>query len=154
LRVKRVLANNRKRVFVLETSKGIFEYPYSKLRHKPGPDDRLVHVGLDPDLGNQGFAYRLRSGKGDSIHLDYVLDYNCDPGYLCEILLHNLTVRALDLISAQGMSKGEIARRLKTSRKQLDRLLDPAFYGKTINQMVKLLYVLGVSVELVFKKAA
>jgi hypothetical protein len=154
MKINRVLANNRKKAFVLETSRGKMDYPYSRLRVKPQSSDPVIHVAPDRDLGKEGFTYVLKSGKANTIHSDSVLEYHQDPDYICELMLHNLTVRALELLKAQQTPKRELARRLKTSPKQLYRLLDPTDYGKTINQMVRLLHVMGQSVEIVIKKAA
>ncbi len=154
MKISRVFANNHRKAFIVDSSKGTMDYPYSRLKVKPHTRDPVAHVEPDAELGNEGFTYVLDSGKGDSVHIDSVLEYHKDPDYICELLLHDLTVRALGLLEKQKLTKRELARRLKTSPKQLYRLLDPAYYGKTINQMVRLLHVLGQSVEIVVKKAA
>ena len=152
MKIKRVFANNRKRNFSIQTSRGIMAYPYSRLAIKPSQVDPIVSVYTDPELGHEGVTVILRSGAQDTIHVDHVLDYNRDPEYLCELMLHNLTVKALEAIKESEITRRELARRLKTSPKQIYRLLDPTFYGKTINQMIKLLHVLGQSVSIVTGK--
>lgn len=60
-----------------------------------------------------------------------------------------MTVEAKRAADESELSKGELIRRLGTSASQLYRLLDPTFYGKSIEQMLALLRVLGRDVELV-----
>ena len=75
MKIRRVLGNNRKKVFVLDTRKGVYEFPYSELNLKPTARDPLVHVAPDPELGNEGFTYRLASGKENTVHLEHVLRF-------------------------------------------------------------------------------
>ena len=154
MKILRVFANNKKKVFAIHTKRYLMEYPYSKLKLKPSNADPVVSVISDPEAGNEAFTYALLSGKEDTIHIDSVLFHNKDSDYLCRIHLHNLTVEAIEAIERSGISKREVARSLKTSPRQLYRLLDPAYYGKTINQMLKLLHALGRDVEIQVKRRA
>jgi len=154
MKIRRVFANNRKKSFVLETRDGSLNFPYSELKLKPSPEDPIIRVIADSELANEAFTYTLRSGREDSILLDEVLHYNQDQEYLSALMLHELTVKALRALAARKISKRELARKLKTSPRQLYRLLDPSFYGKTLDQMVKLLRALGLKVELRINKEA
>jgi len=119
MKIRRVFANNRKKAFVIQTVTGVFEFPYSQLRLKPRPENPVAAVSPDPEIRREGFTYTLRSGASDTVHMDAVLEHNRDPEYLCELLLHKLTLSALDQIKARPAPKRELARRLKTSPKQL-----------------------------------
>ena len=154
MKIKRIFANNRKRCFILETSKQIYEYPYSELGFKSALKIQISSVYVDSELGKIGFSYTTSSGKQGSVLLDRVLSYNKDTDYILELLLHRLTAKSLEVLKNKSISKRELARKLKTSPKQLYRLLDPVYYGKTVDQMIKLLHALGVSVELSFQKIA
>ena len=81
------------------------------------------------------------------MHIDHVLEHNRDPAYMKDLVLHQLTCEALDRMAATRISKREIMRRLGTSASQLYRLLDPAYYRKSIHQMIALLAVLGCDVK-------
>jgi len=105
-------------------------------------------------LSNEGFTYLLQNGKEDTIHIDAVLDYNEDPDFMKEIRLHKMTVKAIELFKKKKITKAELRRRMDCSKVQLDRLLDTAFYGKTTDQMIKLLKALDCEVEILFKKAS
>ena len=59
-------------------------------------------------------------------------------------------VIALELVQEmkeQGISKAEMARRLETSRSQVDRLLDPEDAGVTMNILFRAAKVVGRSLE-------
>lgn len=155
MRIKKVTANNRKRCFEIITSdRRVMEFPYSKLRLKPSAESPVREVFIDPDIGNEGFTYRLAGGREDSVHVDQVLEYNQDTQYARQMLLYKLTLQAQKLLNDRGVRKRELARRLHTSPIQIYRLLDQTFYHKTIDQMVRLLTALDCPVEIVFKKAA
>ena len=106
---------------------------------------------VDPELGREGFTYRLASGAEGSVHLDSVLEYNEDPSYMAELTLYRLTLEAKKRFESSGLSAREVARLLGTSPTQLYRLLDPTNYGKSLKQLVALLYLLGAEVELEVK---
>jgi DNA-binding Xre family transcriptional regulator len=50
-------------------------------------------------------------------------------------------------MSAQKISKVEMAKRLKTSRTGIDRLLDPKNSSITLNTLAKVAYFLGKRIE-------
>ncbi len=102
---------------------------------------------MDPELGREGFTYRLASGAEGSVHLDAVLEYNEDPSYMAELTLYRLTVEAKERYESSGLSVREAARLLDTSPTQLYRLLDPTNYAKSLRQLLSLLYVLGAEVD-------
>jgi predicted XRE-type DNA-binding protein len=50
-------------------------------------------------------------------------------------------------MNQQKISKGEMARRLKTSRTGIDRLLDPENTSITLNTMAKVAHLLGKRID-------
>jgi hypothetical protein len=154
VKIDGVTANNRRRAFELRLGDRILGFPYARLRLKPEPKNRIAAVYVDPELGSEAFTYVLENGEEDTVHLDAVLDYNRDPDYLRDLLLHNLTLEAQRRISECELSKREIVRRLHTSASQLYRLLDPTNYGKSVGQMLALLHVLGCDVEVTVRLRA
>jgi DNA-binding TFAR19-related protein (PDSD5 family) len=68
---------------------------------------------------------------------------------LRDLLIYQLTVEAKRRVEESGLSRRELARRLKTSVPQLYRLLDMTNTRKSINQLICLLQVLDCSVVLV-----
>ena len=151
MKIASVAANNRKRAFEVVTRRGQWLFPYSKAEPSPTPSDPLVELYIDPELGREGFTYLLASGAEGSVHIDHVLDYNEEPGYMRDLLLYNLTVEALDRIETSPLSKREIIRRLGTSPAQFYRLVDPTNYRKSVDKLLSLLQVLDCEVEVIVR---
>ena len=84
-------------------------------------------------------------------HVEQVLEYNQDPGYLRELLLYKLTLEAQNRVEASPLSKREIIRRLGTSATQFYRLLDQTNTTKSVGQLLSLLHVLDCDVDLVVR---
>jgi hypothetical protein len=151
VKITSVVANNRKRAFEVETRRGQWLFPYSKAEPEPTASDRLIELYIDPELGREGFTYLLASGAEGSVLMDHVLDYNEEPGYMRDLLLHNLTVEALERLQTSPLSKREIIRRLGTSPAQFYRLIDPTNYRKSVDKMLMLLRVLDCEVEVIVR---
>ncbi|MDH3207150.1 MAG: hypothetical protein OEO79_11095 [Gemmatimonadota bacterium] len=149
MKIKRVTANNRKKAFEVETASDVYSFPYALLRTQPDADNRVEEAFPDPDLGSEGFTYRLADGQEDTIHVDAVLEYNRDPDYLKDLLLHRLTLEAQKAVDSTDLSKREIVRTLGTSASQFYRLLDPTNHKKSVGQMLALLHLLGREVDVV-----
>lgn len=155
MKITGITQNSRKKEFEIEVGEKAYSFPYAKLRLEPTALDPVVEVAPDPELGDEGFTYRLESGDEDTIHLDAVLEVNEDPDYLQELLLHQLTVEALKGVAESGIGKRQIARQLGTSASQLYRLLDPNNSGKSVGQMLALLHLVDRKVEfLVYPKSS
>ena len=140
MKIKKVIINSRKRCFEIETARGILTLPFARLDLKPSLKDKIKAAYVDSELGNEAITYIMSSGKEDSIHLDVFLHYNRDPDYHREITLHKLTVDAITQIKRSGISKHEIV------------LLDPANYKKSVDEMMRLLAVLGYRVDMTVVK--
>lgn len=154
MKVNRVFANNHKKVFVVETKQGVYEFPYSELKKRPTLKDPVVEVYADPEIGRQGFTFQLRSGIEETILLDEVLFLNRDPEILRKHLLFQLSCDAQKLLLLSGLTKRILARRMGVKPAQLYRLLDQTFYRKTLDQMLRLLSALGHDVEVRVRKVA
>ncbi len=149
MRIESVVANNRRKVFEVRTAAVQYAFPYALLRKRPDSKNRVAQVRPDEDLGMEGFTYRLEDGAEDTIHIDAVLEYNQDPGYLNDLLLHRLTLEAQKAVEVSDLSKRELIRRLDTSASQFYRLLDPTYRKKSVGQMLALLHLLGQKVDVV-----
>lgn len=154
MKIKSARINNRKACIEISTRKGRYTLPFSRLRLRPTQRNKIAKVFVDKEIGWEGITYELESGQEDTLHLDAFLDYNQDPQFMRNLSLHKLTVQALNLLKTSGLSKQEVIRRLKTSPSQLYRLLDTANYKKSIDEMLRLLSVLGYTVELMIHKKA
>ena len=151
MKLRGVRVNNRKRQIELETRSGrVFPVPFTKLEPRPTPTDRVAEAYVDRELASEAVTYRLES-VADGPHR-HALEYNRDPGYLADLLIHKLTVEAGTRVQASGLSRRELARRLGTSVAQLYRLLDPANTRKSFAQLVALLDVLDCAVEVTVRR--
>lgn len=151
MKIHAVGVNNRKRMFEVTTRRGRYNFPFAKAEPEPSRMDPVASVAPDRELACEAFYFVLASGREGSIHIEQVLDYNRDPGYLRDMLLYRLTVEAQERMAASPLSKREIIRRLSTSPAQFYRLLDPTNYNKTIDKLLALLHVLDCEVDLIVK---
>jgi len=151
MKIRSVSSNNRKKEFVVRTGSRAWVYPYARLKVRPTPKNRIVEVHVDRELANEGFTYTLESGREGTVHIEQVLEYNKDPGYLKDQLLYNLTIEAQKRVKASSLSKREIIRRLGTSATQFYRLLDQSNYRKTIGQLMTLLCILDCEIDIVVR---
>ncbi|MEB2343212.1 MAG: helix-turn-helix transcriptional regulator [Deltaproteobacteria bacterium] len=150
MKIRKVEANNRKGEFRVVTYSGdTYVFPYVKAEPQPNSADRVADAYVDQELGREAFTYVLESGDEGSVHLDQVLEYNEDPNYLRDLLIYQLTVEAKKRVDESGLSRRELARRLKTSVPQLYRLLDTTNTRKSMNQLISLLQVLDCSVDVI-----
>src|SRR5574337_2186108 len=150
-KIRTVAGNNRKKAFEVTTSAGMLVFPYAKLDPQPTVQDPLARIFVDPELNRAAFTYILMSGREGTVHIEQVLEYNQNPGYLRNALLYKLTIEAQQRVQTSPLSKREIIRRLGTSATQFYRLLDQTNYRKTIDQLLSLLHVLDCDVDLVVR---
>ncbi len=150
MKIKSFQINNHKKCITIQTVKGDFDYPLSRLEKYSPTSNKITNIYIDPELGKEAITYHLESGDEGSIHLDIFLDYNSDPDFLRMLFLYELSVQAKKGIKTSKLSKNEICRRLKTSPSQLNRLLDQANHKKSVDKMLQLLAVLGIQVKPVF----
>lgn len=153
MKIRSVTANNRRNEFSVQTRSGaVYAFPYAQSDPRPSAGDRLAEVFVDKELGNEAFTYVLESGAEGSVHIEQVLEYNKDPQYLSDLLTYKLTIEAQKAIETSGLSRRQIARRLKTSLPQLYRLLDTSNTSKSLNQLIALLHVLDREVDVAVRK--
>ncbi len=151
MKIRSVTYNNRKKLFEVRTSTKTLVFPFSEADPAPTNQDRITELFVDADAAREAFTYVLHSGKTGTVHVEQVLEYNQDPGYLRDLLLYRLTLEAQKRIAQSPLSKREIIRRLGTSAAQLYRLLDQTNYRKSVDQVLALLQVLNCDVDLVVR---
>jgi len=152
MKIRSVTPNNRRKAFEVMTSSKTFVFPYARVDPRPTVGNPVARAFVDKELGREGFTFVLRSGEEGSVHVDQVLEYNQDPGYLRDSLLYKLTLEARKRITDTSLPKREIIRRLGTSAAQYYRLLDQTNYRKSIDQMLSLLRVLDCEIDLVVRE--
>lgn len=148
MKIRSVRSDARRRAFAVMTARGEYEFPWAHLEVVPTREDPVASVTPDPEIGNEGFTYRLASGIEGTVHIDHVIRHARDPEYLRVELLYELTNEARDALRGSGRTQRSLCRQLGTSLAQMARLLDPANTRKSLDQMVRLLGALGRHVEL------
>lgn len=153
MKIRQVTVNTRKRQLELTTRAGaVYPMPFAKLKPRPSAGSAIVDVFIDRELGSEAVTYTLASGRQGTVHVDHALDYNRDPHYVAEMVLHDLTVEARRRIERAGLSRRELARRLGTSVAQVYRLLDPANTTKSLARLIALLQVLDCDVRFLVRQ--
>lgn len=147
MKIDSVGHNNHRHSFTVVTQGRKFAFPYAKAEVCPSASDPIRELWIDEEVGREGFMYRLASGVEGFVHIDQVLEYNRDPGYMRELLLFELSMQAQDAMAASKLRKSEVTRRLGTSAAQLRRLLDQTNTQKSVDSMFALLQVLDREVE-------
>ena len=84
----------------------------------------------------------LGSNFEDFLETDGILE-ECRASAIKLKLAHELE----KAMSKQNISKAEMAKRLKTSRTGIDRLLDPGNTSITLNTMAKVAHLLGKRID-------
>ena len=149
MKIVSVSPNNRRRAFEVETHAGRYLFPYAVVRPLPSRENRIFRVQVDDEMDREGFVYTLASGAEGAVHIDHVLEYNREPGYLADQLLYNLTLAAQAAVRASKLSTRELIRRLGSSPAQFYRLLDQTNYKKSVRQLLTLLHLLDYDIEMV-----
>lgn len=154
MKITKVSANNRKKVFEVRMGRRQYDFPYAQTQPTPASDNRIVDVHVDDEMGREGFVYTLESSAEGAVHGDHVLEYNSDPSYAADQLLYKLTLWAQEATKSSGLSTREVIRRLGTSPSQYYRLLDQTNHRKSMRQLLALLHLLNWDVDVVLKDAS
>ncbi len=151
MKIRSVSPNYRKQAFEVRTWQKRLLFPFSRATPPPSTQNSMTQLEVDKELGQEAFTYTLACGNIGTVHIDQVLDYNQDPGYMRDLLLYKLTIEAQKQVEKSKLSKREIIRLLGTSPAQFYRLLDSTNYRKTVDKVLLLLHVLDCEVDLVVK---
>jgi predicted XRE-type DNA-binding protein len=65
-----------------------------------------------------------------------------------------MTLQALEILEKKKIAKNELIRRMGCTKSHLNRLLDTSFYGKSTDEMIRLLNALDYEVEFRLKKVS
>ena len=148
-----VYANYRSRALVVHLGQHKLLYPFALLDPQPSTWDRYVRCYDDERTGPTTVHYVLESGGQGRLTAEQVLDFHREPSHVKSRVLETLTMAASERIQYTGLSKRQIFKRLRTSRAQLDRILDTKNVRKSVDSVLAVLEVLGYEVEVtVIKK--
>ena len=146
-----VTFNNKKKVFHLIYTSGLqVECPYSSL----SIGKNVVEAGPDKEVGSHCFYFVLENGYTGCVPFDQPLHIIRHPDYVREEVLYKVTVELQDIIALKKIPKRELARRLKTSVTQVNRLLDQTNYNKDLSRLIEIATIIGYEFKWSLKKAA
>ena len=95
MKIRTVAVNNRKAQIELTTRSGnVYPVPFSRLDPRPTAENRIREAYVDPEMAREAITYVLDSGAEGAVHIEQALEYNQDPAYLSELLVHQLTADA------------------------------------------------------------
>jgi predicted XRE-type DNA-binding protein len=148
MKIENVSYNNKKQGFEVTIQGRILSFPYVKAL--PFIETRVTvsRVWIDTEIASEGFSFLHGLNQEETVHIEQVLEYNKDPGYLRDLLVYKLTIEAQQRLTKSRLGRREIIRRLGTSPAQLYRLLDQTNKKKSIDKLVELLAVLGCIVDM------
>ena len=149
MKIRSVRFSNPKQAFEVATWSKTFRFPYGKAEPAPTADDPVVSCLVDDELAREAFVATTKSGRETTVHIEQVLEYHRDPGYLHDLFLYELTLEAQRRVGASGLSREEIIHRLGISEAQFDRLLDQTNYRKSVDRVLNLLHVLNCDVRVI-----
>ena len=150
MKVVDVKVDARKKELLITAGRSTFRYPFAFV----SGGDAVVAAKSDPELGSEAISCFLASGETRTIHLDDIRAQLGDADYLREQMLYDMTLQALRIVRKKRVAKRALCRMLQTSPAQVYRLLDQTCYSKTVDQMLRLLQVLGCTVKLDISHAA
>ena len=104
MKIRSVKVNNKRKMFEVNTASKKYAFPYIKSDPAPSPNNPVTRVFVDKEIGAEGFSYELASGKTGTVHIEHVLEYNSDPGYLRDQLLYKLTLEAQRRVAESPLS--------------------------------------------------
>jgi antitoxin HicB len=96
---------------------------------------------------------RLNKHRGSSFD-DFLRDQEIYEDVQAAALKRAIAEALTDSMEKSHLSKVEMAKRMRTSRSQLDRLLDPEYTAVQLDTLIKAASALGQELRFSLKKAA
>ncbi|MBI2027715.1 MAG: hypothetical protein HYS98_07960 [Deltaproteobacteria bacterium] len=151
LRILNIVLNNRKKELTLTYSnKKKITVHYGQI----GIISNLRNATVDPESSGHAFVLEKEDGKREFVPYDVPLLLSKDPDYLYQTEIEELIADIKLKMREKGISKKYLARQLKTSDMQVERLLNPNIINKNFEQLHYIAYILGMNLYFEMKKAA
>ena len=142
-------SNKKKEIYIVYTSGKKVTIHYSSL----GISHHIKNIQVDRETLGKSLKIDFVSGKTDYVPYDQPLFLVKDPEYMLHNHIENIVSRINEEIRRKKMSKKHIARQLKTSDNQIQRLLNPNILNKNLSQLYKLASLLGLEFKVSVKVA-
>ena len=142
-------SNKKKEIYIVYTTgkKAVIHYSSLGISHP------IKNIQVDKETLGKSLKIDFINGKTDYIPYDQPLFLIKDPEYILHNHIENIVSRINEEIRRKKMSKKHIARQLKTSDNQIQRLLNPNILNKNLSQLYKLASLLGLEFKVSVKVA-
>ena len=118
-----------------------------------GITDPIKRIQVDKETSGRSLKIEFANGKADYMPYDQPLFLIRDPEYMLRDHIENVVARINEEIDRKKISKKYLARQLKTSDNQVQRLLNPRIMNKNLTQLYKLAALVGLEFEVSVKAA-
>ena len=142
-------SNRKKEIHIVYASGKKVVVHYGSL----GITDPVKHVRVDEETSGRSLKIEFAGGKTDYMPYDQPLFLTRDPEYMLRDHIENIVASINEEIDRKKISKKYLARQLKTSDNQVQRLLNPRIMNKNLTQLYKLAALLGLEFEVSVKAA-
>ena len=142
-------SNRKKEIHIVYASGKKAVVHYGSL----GITDPVKHIRVDKETSGRSLKIEFANRKTDYMPYDQPLFLIKDPEYMLRNHIENIVARINEEISRKKISKKHLARQLKTSDNQVQRLLNPQIMNKNLTQLYKLASLLGLEFEVSVKAA-
>ena len=142
-------SNRKKEIHVVYASGKKAAVHYGSL----GITEPVKHIQVDKETAGRTLKIEFADGKTDYMPYDQPLFLIKDPEYMLRDHIENIVARINEELDRKNISKKYLARQLKTSDNQVQRLLNPRIVNKNLTQLYKLAALLGLDFEVSVKAA-
>lgn len=142
-------SNKKKEIYIGYTTGKKAVIHYSSL----GISHHIKNIQVDKETLGKSLKIEFVNGKTDYVPYDQPLFLIKDPEYMLHNHIEHIVSRINEEIKRKKMSKRHIARQLKTSDNQIQRLLNPNILNKNLSQLYKLASLLGLEFKVSVKVA-
>ena len=142
-------SNRKKEIHIVYASGKKVVVHYGSL----GITDPIKHIRVDEETSGRSLKIEFADGKTDYMPYDQPLFLTRDPEYMSRDHIENIVASINEEIDRKKISKKYLARQLKTSDNQVQRLLNPRIMNKNLTQLYKLAALLGLEFEVSVKAA-
>ena len=142
-------SNRKKEIHIVYASGKKVVVHYGSL----GITDPIKHIRVDEETSGRSLKIEFADGKTDYMPYDQPLFLTRDPEYILRDHIENIVASINEEIDRKKIAKKYLARQLKTSDNQVQRLLNPRIMNKNLTQLYKLAALLGLEFEVSVKAA-
>ncbi len=119
-----------------------------------GIRQNIKEVWVDKETGGKSLGMELADGSVDYMPYDQPLAISGDPEFMLQNHIERIIAKIKEELEKNKISKKYLARQLKTSDNQIQRLLNPGILNKNLSQLYKVTSLLGLELEMNLRKAA